>query len=53
MLDIIRDLPPLKGATMILVVVDMLTKMAHVQISLPQMAHLFIAHMFWLNGLPD
>ncbi|ETE60708.1 Retrotransposon-derived protein PEG10, partial [Ophiophagus hannah] len=57
-LDFITELPPSKGATTILVVVDMLTKMAHfipcVGLPLAKItAQLFISHVFRLHGLPD
>ncbi|ETE61034.1 Retrotransposon-derived protein PEG10, partial [Ophiophagus hannah] len=57
-LDFIIELPPLKGTTTILVVVDMLTKMAHfiACAGLPMarmMAQFFISHVFWLHGLSD
>lgn len=53
-LDFITDFPPVKGATTILVVVDMLTKMAHLIpcAGLPStwvIACLFIEQIFWLH----
>lgn len=57
-MDFITKLPPSKGATTMLVVVDMLTKMAHFILcsGLPMAqttAQLFICHVFQLHRLPD
>ncbi|ETE59080.1 Ty3b-i, partial [Ophiophagus hannah] len=54
----LTELPPLKGATTILVVVDMLTKMAHFIpcAGLPTAritTQLFISHIFRLHKLPN
>ena len=57
-MDFIVDLPTTQGGyDAILVVVDCLTKMAHFiptreSISAPQLADLFISHIFRMHGLP-
>ena len=57
-MDFIVDLPMTQGGyDAILVVVDRLTKMAHFiptreSVSAPQVADLFISHIFRLHGLP-
>ena len=57
-MDFIVDLPTTQGGyDAILVVVDRLTKMAHFiptreSVSAPQVADLFISHIFRLHGLP-
>ena len=57
-MDFIVDLPTTQGGyDAILVVVDRLTKMAHFiptreSVSAPQVADLFISHIFCLHGLP-
>ncbi|ETE59275.1 Tf2-1, partial [Ophiophagus hannah] len=56
--DFLTHLPPSSGLTTVLVVVDMLTKMAHfIPCRTLPMAHttarLFLQHVFRLHGLPD
>ena len=57
-MDFIVDLPTTQGGyDAILVVVDRLTKMAHFiptreSVSVPQVADLFLSHIFCLHGLP-
>ena len=57
-MDFIVDLPTTQGGyDAILVVVNRLTKMAHFiltreSVSAPQVADLFISHVFRLHGLP-
>ncbi len=56
-MDFIKQLPALEGFTAILVVIDRLTKQAlfiptHDTIDSPQLARLFLTHIFTKHGTP-
>jgi len=57
-MDLIEKLPPSSGYTLILVIVDCLSKqslfiLTHDTITSPQLAQLFILHVFSKHGIPS
>jgi hypothetical protein len=56
-IDFVVDLPESDGCTNVMVVVDRLTKMVHYipcsSIKAPDVAQLFLTHVWKLHGLPD